>query len=213
MQLKAIVTTTELRGTVSSLLPLRIGLDEGDGPRDTPSRWLDVHELLDDEMLPGVGYRVATRCSLKWPERALLDTFDVRRVDLLLCPKLVSTPGGKGLSVGLKIQEIDIEWFPQFVDRAIARRINARLHASGVEFRWDFSDTLTFSFEETSMRSNITKLGFDLDTAELEIGEAGLELGGPMEVRIDRRPPRELEREPMAALPSHVSENDAQSEK
>jgi len=201
MQLKATLTAAELRQTFTSMLPLRIALDDPESEIDTMTRWLDIHEIIEDELLPGVGYRVAVHCSLKWPERAMFDEFDVRCVNVLIRPQLVSTPGGKGLSVTLKIQEIDIKWFPDFVDRAIAKRINAQLHATGVEFRWDFSQTLTFSFTETSKRSNIAELGFDLSTAELVIGPSALELGGPMDVRLDRRPPRELEREPMAALP------------
>ncbi len=200
MHLQATLTAGELRQTLQSMLPLRIALDDEDG-HDPTRRWLDIHELLDDRLVAEEGYVVSTRASITWPERAVFDAFDVRRVDVLVRPQLVATPSGKGLSVRLQCREIDIAWFPEFIDRAIAERINAKLREAGVEFRWDFSETLTFSFTETSARSNIAELTFDLSTAQLEVAEDALRLGGPMEVRLDRRPPRELEREPLAALP------------
>lgn len=202
MRLQATLTAKELRQTLHSLLPLRIALDDdAEDQQHGTRRWLDIHELLEDRLVAEEGYMVSTRASITWPERVIFEAFDVRRVDVLLRPQLVSTPSGRGLSVRLQCAEIDIAWFPDFVDRAIVERINERLRKAGIEFRWDFSETLTFSFTETSAKSNIAELTFDLSTADLQISSDELRLGGPMEVRLDRRPPRELEREPMAALP------------
>lgn len=201
MRLSATVTEAELRALASSLVPLRINLEPGDDP-EASARWLYIDELIDTSLEPDEGLVVGAKAAIRWPERALFDEFRVERIELLVAPRLVPTAKGVGLAITVRCLDLDVRWIPDFIDEAIVRRINARLAEAGVEFRWDFSTTLSVSFSDTSARSNVESIGFDVSTAQLEIDSGMVCISGPMQIRITRREPRELEREPAIALPA-----------
>lgn len=204
MQLAARLTTTEIAQILTSLLPLRIRLDGGETPDDAVGgqRWLDVLETLAPPSFEDGMLLLEAHARVAWPHRAMFDAFDIESVRVRVKPSLVSTPHGTGLKVTMTCDEIDIRWFPDFVDRLIAKRINERIREANLAFFWDFSELLTFRIDEESQRSNLTAVTFDMRQAEFISEADALVLSGPMQVGIERVEPSELDPSAIQALPA-----------
>lgn len=195
MKLSATLTTAELRQLADLLIPLRVDLggDEQPGDPDYEPRWLDVVELLDSTMHAEQGFSLAARAAIRWPERPLVSEFRVERVEIMLTPRIEpSAEQGMDLVVALRCRELDVNWVPDFVSAAIVGRINKRLEQAGAEFRWAFTDSLSFSFTETAAHSNIERICLDVSTAQLEIRGGSVHIEGPMTIDIRRREPASI---------------------
>lgn len=208
MKLSATLSKDELRSLAHSLIPLRLDLSEGP---DKPTRWLDIEEILDSEMLVDEGFSLTTRVSIRWPERNLMSEFGVERLEVLVQPKLVSNPEGVGLVVTLRCRDLDIRWVPDFIDQAIVKRINQTLAETEAVFDWNFSEALSATFTETGERSNIASIGLDVSSAKLEIDNKSVYITGPMQFLIDRRAPEAIERESLVALPEQGASSEQAS--
>jgi hypothetical protein len=189
MRLSATLSTTELRSLAHAMLPLRIDLRQDD--EDDP-RWLDVDEPLDAKMIPNVGFSLATRAAVRWPERALFDEFRVERVELRIEPRLEPEDDGVALVVALHVGALDVAWVPNFVGEAVVKAINARLEQAGAELRWNFSGSLSVAFDEPGEHSNIERVCLDLRTAKLDITTDSIHLAAPMTIDVQHTPPEEL---------------------
>ncbi|EDM79913.1 hypothetical protein PPSIR1_22766 [Plesiocystis pacifica SIR-1] len=105
---------------------------------------------------------------------------------MLLVPQLVPSSSGLALRLGLRCQGLDLRWIPDLIDRALVETINVRIAKSALSFRWDFSDTLSFSIESEGPRTNIRSVDFELDTATLQVSDRSVRLAGPMSLNINR---------------------------
>lgn len=188
MRLSATLTNEELRTLAHSVLPLRIDLRKDD---DDP-RWLDIEEPLEAKLIPDVGFSLATRAVVRWPERALFDEFRVERVEVRIEPHLEPEGEGVALVVDLQIGALDVAWVPNFVSEAVINAINARLEESGVQLRWNFSGTLSVAFDQPGEHSNIERVSLNLRTAKLDINADTVHLAAPMTIDVQHTPPEEL---------------------
>lgn len=199
MHLCAVTTAKELERVASSLLPMRVDLSKDP---EGATRWLDVDRLLGSELIADKGLLLRATASLRWPDRSILDAITIKRLELLLTPRLVATAEGTGLSISLSVADLDLRWVPSFVDRVLLDRINTGLAEVSERICWDFSETLSVKFNETRSHTNIASIALDVSTAELCVDQHAISITGPMTVHIDRRPPAVLAGGPVpAALP------------
>lgn len=182
MKLSATITATELDRVASSLFPLRIDLSS---PGET-DRFLELDTCIDTQLEADRGLVLSARGSLHWPDRSLVDRVHIERVDILLEPELVPSTSGLALRLGLRCQDLDLAWIPDLIDAALVQTINTRIAKSTPSFRWDFSDTLSFSVESESSRSNLRAVDFEVDTAVLQVNDESIRLAGPMSMNISR---------------------------
>lgn len=182
MKLSARIDEAELRSIAHALVPLRLDLREN---QDERARWIEINEIREARFVDGF-FTLTVPVEVRWPERDMLTSFRVEHFELTLRPRMQAAATGAAFIVELRCSGIDLRWIPDFVDEFVARKIDERLRKAGVDFRWELTETLSFSLEETSDRSNIRAIGFNVPTATLGTDDGALELEGPMRITVDR---------------------------
>jgi hypothetical protein len=131
----------ELTRAIRDFLPMRLKIGNIATNDDPP--WIHIDEVEDAEFIPGHGVRVRCAARIHFPMPLLPDDFTVQHAVLEMVPAIVVGPDGPVLAFRLDVPDIDLKYVPEFVDRAVLKRLNAALveHASAIA--WKFGKTLT----------------------------------------------------------------------
>lgn len=131
----------ELLRAIRDFLPMRLKIGNLETNDDPP--WIHIDEVEEAEFLPGRGVRVSCAARIHFPLPLLPDDFTVQHAVLEMVPAIVEGPEGPVLAFRLDVPDIDVKYVPEFVDRAVLKRVNAALieHASSIA--WKFGKTLS----------------------------------------------------------------------
>jgi hypothetical protein len=141
MRLEAILTGSDLQHALQQLTPLAVALDPG-----SPHRQLSLKPPSEVVLIAGEGLRVVTELTLQWDLIGIRVPVTLRRVVVLLSPRVEQIDGRHALLFGLRIEEADVSAIPAFLRDVLVARVNEALEKADDRIAWRFMDTLDFSF-------------------------------------------------------------------
>jgi len=141
MRLEAHLTTGDLQDALFQLTPLAVALDP-----DSPQRQLAIKPPSTVELLAGRGLRVVTELQLQWDLIGIRVPVTLRRVALLMTPRVQLLDGRPALLFTPTIEGADVSALPGFLEEAVVARLNEALLRPEARIVWRFTDTLDFSF-------------------------------------------------------------------
>lgn len=126
-------TVVELLG---QLLPLKVVLDE------KKRRWVEVARPDHVKFLVDEGLQFHTSARVQWSVAGVSIPFTIRRIELMVTPRIVEDELGGKLVFGLEIEDADLKGIPASIDQTIVAKVNAKLASIGDKIGWDFGRTL-----------------------------------------------------------------------
>jgi hypothetical protein len=141
MRLEAHFTSEDLREALLQLTPLALSLDPG-----SPHRQLSLKPPSEVKLVAGEGLRIVTELTLQWDVIGLRVPVTLRRVSILLNPRVQAIDGRAALLFGLRIEEADLSAIPAFLHDVVIARVNEALERSDDRIAWRFMETLDFRF-------------------------------------------------------------------
>jgi hypothetical protein len=141
MRLEAHLTTSDLQHAFSQLTPLVVSLDP-----DSPQRQLSLKAPSEVVILAGQGLRIVSEVQLQWDLIGLRVPVTLRRVAILLTPRMAEVDGQQVLAFGVRIDEADVSAIPGLLRDVLVARVNDALEKAHARIAWRFMDTLDFSF-------------------------------------------------------------------
>ncbi len=189
MQLRAILTATDLAQALAHLAPIRLHFTE----EDEDTRWVELEKPDDATIVPGEGLRIACAGKLRYTVQGVPINLELHRIQLLLRPQVVAPERGtQRLSFRLSVEDLDIKHVPGIFDTVVTKTIDAAITPRTTQLIWRFGDTLSHSFAIPSRLEPIDQLGLHVTGGDFTVGETGMELTvdfAPLEVvRSSARP-------------------------
>lgn len=142
MRLEAHLTTADLQHAFFQLTPVTVSLDP-----DSPHRRLSIKPPSEVELIEGLGLRVVTEVQLQWDLIGVRVPVTLRRVAIVLTPRIESQAGEEVLAFALRIEEADLSAIPAFLREVLVARVNDALTRPEARIAWRFMDTLDFHFD------------------------------------------------------------------
>lgn len=142
MRLEAHLTTADLQHALFQLTPMTVSLDP-----DSRHRRLSIKPPSEVELIEGVGLRVVTEVRLQWDVIGVRVPVTLRRVAIVLTPRIESQAGEEVLAFALRIEEADLSAIPAFLREVLVARVNDALTRPEARIAWRFMDTLDFHFD------------------------------------------------------------------
>jgi hypothetical protein len=93
----------------------------------------------------GRGVRIVTRGRLRHELAGVGLPFDIRRVQVLFAPEIVSGHHGLRLDFRLRVESADLENVPGMVESVVISRVNQALEPEHVHMYWELAQTLSTS--------------------------------------------------------------------
>jgi hypothetical protein len=131
----------ELLTLLAEAAPLRIHLTEGDEDR----RYVELEAPSAVTFVAGRGVRIVTNGRLRHELAGVGLPFDIRRVQVLFAPEIVSGQHGLRLDFRLRVESADLENVPGVVESVVISRVNQALEPERVHMYWEVAQTLSTS--------------------------------------------------------------------
>ncbi len=131
----------ELLTLLTEAAPLRIHLTEGDEDR----RYVELETPSAMTFVAGRGLRIVARGRLRHELAGVGLPFDIRRVQVLFPPEIVSGQHGLRLDFRLQVESADLENVPGVVESVVVSRVNQALEPERVHMYWELAQTLSTS--------------------------------------------------------------------
>lgn len=131
----------ELITLLAEAAPLRIHLTECDEDR----RYVELETPSAVTFVAGEGVRIVTRGRLRHELAGVGLPFDIRRVQVLFVPEIVSGHHGSRLDFRLRIESADLENVPGLVEGVVVSRVNQALEPERSKMYWELAQTLSMS--------------------------------------------------------------------
>jgi hypothetical protein len=141
MRLEAHLTISDLQDILCQLTPMKVTLDP-----DSPSRCLAIKQPSSVALLTGQGLHVVTDLQLQWDLIGLRVPLALRRVSLLLSPRVEVLDGEPALVFLPQLQEADLSAIPGLLRDVLLARVNDALKRPDAQLAWRFKDMLDFRF-------------------------------------------------------------------
>ena len=176
MRLLAHVPRAEVQTLLSELLPLKVLL--GDEEDD---RTLLLRDAQEVGFVPGYGLRASGKADVRWSVLGFTVPVHLRSLSLLLVPRIAEREGGAALVFQLSIEHADLAGVPAVVDAHLVDRVNQALNERQVELAWNFTRTLSHTFELPPLLESVRT--FNLGVA----GSAVVVRADALEFEVDLR--------------------------
>jgi hypothetical protein len=141
MDLTITLQHDELIDAVRRFLPMRLllGVLEGNGD----PAWVQVDKVHAATFLPRRGLAVRFAACVHYPLPIMPDDFEILDASLEMVPSIVDGPDGPRLEFALEIADLDLKFLPDWIDRAIAKKLNTALRTHASVIAWDFTKSLS----------------------------------------------------------------------
>lgn len=121
--------------------PIRIHLTEGDEDR----KFVELERPSEVSFAAGQGVRVVTRGRVLHGLAGVGLPFDIRRVQILFVPAVVTGQRGPRLDFRIVIEKGDLENVPGLVGGVVISKVNQALAPSRSHMYWEVAQTLALS--------------------------------------------------------------------
>jgi hypothetical protein len=184
MDIKARLDEQTLRRMLGDILPITVLLDD---ERGMDGRWVKIGPADRFELLPGEGVRLATSGELRWPVKiAPLMTVTLNDLQVLVRPIVLGEGPSTRVLFRPRIERMDLQRLPSFIDRGIVALVNRELEARSQLLAWRVADSLgqRFSLPETLIPLETASV--DVLAASLTIDDHGIELAVTLDMNVTR---------------------------
>ena len=121
---------------LAQLLPLKLVLDE------KKRRWVEVARPDHVKFVVDEGLQLRTSARVQWSVAGVAIPFSIRRIELMVRPRIAEDDLGGKLVFALEIEDADLKGIPAAIDQSIVAKVNAKLASLGDKIGWDFGRTL-----------------------------------------------------------------------
>lgn len=162
------ISRSELKEALKAAFPLRIQLSSEE---DT---WIEVAALESLNYQPGRGVLLRCAARVNYPIPVLPDRYLLEELTVLVTPTIVDGERGPVMAFKLDITDVDVKYLPDFVDAAIAARINKTLRDKVAKIAWDFQATIDRVLSLPPRVSELRQIALGPTRASVEIADDGL---------------------------------------
>jgi len=141
MDIDVTLRQDEVLALLAEAAPLRIHLTEGDEDR----RYVELEPPSEVTFVAGRGVRIVTRGRLRHELAGVGLPFDIRRVQVLFLPGVISGHHGQRLDFRLVVESADLENVPGVVEGVVVSKVNQALEPERVHMYWELAQTLSIS--------------------------------------------------------------------
>jgi hypothetical protein len=202
MWIEAIISTEDLRRTLSEFAPVTIRLSKGGGE-------LALESPSEVSLVADQGVRVVCTAHLHWPILGVNVPLTLKSLIILLCPVIKARSNGNELVLRLEIEHADFALVPTVIDNRITAGVNAELTKKHVELSWRYSDTLEHVFHLPDALAPVESLGLVVTGGVVKVTNEAVGLAVALrcdvrradQQRASENPPPDAERHP-APLPA-----------
>jgi hypothetical protein len=131
----------EVVALLAEVAPLRIHLTEGDGD----GRFVELERPSEVSFVAGQGVRIVTSGRLRHELAGVGLPFDIRRVQLMFVPEIVSGAQGHRFDFRFRIESADLENLPGVVENVVVSKVNHALEPERSQIYWQLAQTLSVS--------------------------------------------------------------------
>jgi hypothetical protein len=179
VELRAILTLSDLEAALRLLTPLRILVDP------ELNRYVELAEPTEVSLVAGEGMKLRTSGVVQWSLAGVPVRAVVLGVDALLMPSVEATDSGAALRFGLRLSKLDVQYTPGLVEETILTQVNATLAEDRHALCWNFSQTLAASFALPRVLPSTT-LWFATSAATVEIDATAVAITIPLQLKVSR---------------------------
>ncbi len=140
MEIAITLHRDELARAVRDFLPMRLQI--GNFAETDDPAWVQIDAIEEVEFMPGRGVRVRCAARVHFPLPILPDDFTVQHTVFEIVPAILAGPDGPVLAFQLDVQDLELKYLPEFVDRAVLKRLNAALVEHAGAIAWNFGKRL-----------------------------------------------------------------------
>jgi hypothetical protein len=173
MDIKVRLDEVTLRRLLNDILPITVLLDDELG---IDGRWVAIGRAERLDLIPGEGLRLATSGELRWPLKVAPVTLTLNELQLVVRPIVVGEGPTTRLLFRPRIEHIDLERLPGFVDRGIVALVNRTLESRSQLLAWHLADSLRQRFSLPETLIPLETASVDVVSSALTIDEHGIEL-------------------------------------
>lgn len=174
MWIELILTPRDCVDFVASVTPLSLELG-------APDRVLVIGRPNDVEVVPDKGLRLRTASHVVWTVAGLRLPIRARVASLLLEPAVEQRNGRDALVLRVRVEKLDVNVLPDFIDVTVLHRINDRLAKHDDALVWRFSEMLDRRLGLPSRIESANAVDFHARWGKLKITEAGIALAISLE--------------------------------
>jgi hypothetical protein len=171
MRLHARVPRAEVQALLSELLPLKVLLGD-----DEDDRTLVLRDAGAVSFSAGQGVRMACKADIRWSLLGFAVPVHLRSLSLLLAPRIAEREGGAALVFQVSIEHADLAGVPAVVDAHWVERVNQALNERQVELAWNFTRTLTHSFELPALLESVRSFNLGVAGSTVQVHPDALQL-------------------------------------
>ncbi len=184
MWVEAIFSQADLRELVEKFLPLTIHFgDEGS---------FVVSDPTEISLVKGAGLRVACRAKVHLPVLGIDIPVTIKALTILLRPVILKKESGDSLVFRIEIEHADLAGIPTIIDNQITHRVNKMLADKEVDMAWEFTKTLSYSFDLPATLAPINAMSIIAAWGEVRVSDDALALVVSFHNEVfrgDARPP------------------------
>ena len=183
MDIKVRLDEGTLRRLLNDILPITVLLDDELGME---GRWVAIGRAERLDLIPGEGLRFATSGELRWPLKIAPVTLTLTELQLVVRPIVVGAGSATRLLFRPRIEHIDLERLPGFVDRGIVALVNRTLEARSQLLAWNVAESLGQRFSLPDTLIPLENARVDVVSASLAIDEHGIDLAVTLDMNVTR---------------------------
>jgi hypothetical protein len=176
MWIEAIISSEDLRRSLSEFAPLRIRLGN-DGAE------LAIESPSEVSLVADLGARIVCAAQLHWPFLGIHVPMAIKSLVILLRPVIEAHENGDALVFKLEIEHADFALVPTAIDNRITALVNAELAKRHVELTWRYADTLDHVFHLPDSFAPVESLALVLTSAVVKVTNEAVGLA--ISVRCD----------------------------
>jgi len=186
MNVEVALTHAELVELLQAAAPVRIHLAEGD--RD--ESYVELERPSHVAMVPGQGVRVITSGRVRHELAGIGLPFEVRRVQLLFCPRIVEGSHGHRLDFGLQVEDGDLANVPGLLEAMLSSRVNRALEPERLGTYWELGKALSSSLPLPKRFEPLDRFLAAARTAQLSVTQDAIVMRLDLAFEITRSAPR-----------------------
>lgn len=141
MEIDVCLNREEVTALLAEAAPLRVHLSGVDEDR----RFVELEPPSDVLFVPGQGVRIITRGRVRHEIAGVGLPFELRRVQVMFAPEVVSGPRGLRLQFPLRVEQADLENVPGLVEAVAVARVNQALDPEKLHLYWELAHSLSIS--------------------------------------------------------------------
>jgi hypothetical protein len=165
---------------VASITPLTLQLGG-------PDRVLVIQPPEQVEIVPDKGLRLRVAGHVVWTALGVRLPIRARVASLLVTPAIVQVDGHDALGVRLRVEKLDVDALPDFVDETVVHRINDTLARYDDALVWAFARTLDRQLRLPARVASAASVDLHVKWGHLKITEGAMTLAISLGARAVKR--------------------------